>query len=105
MDITSDNNEHSYIMNTFYITMILHKLSEIKTWKIHNNKELIIILNGDFYPYPEKKNKKVKDVCIKYNYTKDSFQIITRLTSVEFKKDDQNTNDHYELLKSLLPRI
>lgn len=105
MDIIRDNNEHSYVMNTFYITMILHKLTEIKRWKIHNNKELIITLNGDFYPYPEKKNKKVKDVVIKYNYIKDSFQILTALTSVEFKKDDIYTKDHYELLKSLLPPI
>lgn len=105
MEVTSDNDEHSYIMNSFYITMVLHKLTDIKTWKIHNIKELIINLYGDFYPYPERKNKRVKDVCIKYNYTEDSFQIITRLTSVEFKKDDPYTKDHYELLKSLLPPI
>ena len=105
MEVITDNDEHSYIMNTFYITMVLHKLTEIKTWKIHNNKELIINLYGDFYPYPERKNKKVKDVVIKYNYSKDSFEILTKFTSVEFKKDDKKTKDHYELLKSLLPPI
>jgi hypothetical protein len=105
MEVITDNDEHSYIMNSFYITMVLHKLTDIKTWKIHNNKELIITLHGDFYPYPERKNKRVKDVCIKYNYSKDSFEILTRLTSVEFKKEDPKTIDHYELLKSLLPPI
>lgn len=103
MDI-SVNNEHSYVMNSFYITMILHKVHEIEKWQIHNRKELIITLNGDFYPYPERKNVKVKYVIIKYNYVNDSFQIITKLTTVEFRKDD-NTKDHYELLKSLLPPI
>ena len=105
MEVTSDNDEHSYIMNTFYITMVLHKLSEIKEWKIYNIKELIITLHGDFYPYPERKNKRVKDAVIKYNYSKDSFEILTKVSYVEFKKDDIKTNDHYELLKSLLPPI
>jgi len=105
MDIITDNNEYFYIMNSFYITMILHKLTEIKTWKIHNNKELIITLHGDFYPYPSRKNKRVNNAVIKYNYNKDSFEILTKVSSVEFKKDDLKTNDHYELLKSLLPPI
>ncbi len=105
MDIINDDNDHSYIMNSFYITMILHKLTEIKTWKIHNRKELIITLHGDFYPYPENKKKRVKDVVIKYNISKDYFEILTALTSVQFKKDDIYTKDHYDLLKSLLPPI
>jgi hypothetical protein len=71
MDVITDNDEYTYIINGFYIIMILRELTEIKTWKIYNNKELIINLYGDFYPYPERKNKRVKDVCIKYNYTKD----------------------------------
>ena len=90
MDVITDNDEYTYIINGFYIIMILHKLTEIQTWKIYNNKELIINLYGDFYPYPERKNKRVKDVCIKYNYTKDSFEILRKFTSVEFKKDDKN---------------
>jgi hypothetical protein len=105
MDVITDNDEYTYIINGFYIIMILRELTEIKTWKIYNNKELIINLYGDFYPYPERKNKKVKDVVIKYNYSKDSFEILTKFTSAEFKKDDKKTKDHYELLKSLLPPI
>lgn len=105
MEVITNNDEHSYIMNSFYITMILHKLTDIKTWKIHNNKELIITLYGDFYPFPSRKNKRVNDAVIKYNYSKDSFEILTKVSSVEFKKDDPKTNDHYELLKSLLPPI
>jgi len=105
MDVSSDNDEYSYIMNSFYITMILHKLNEIKRWKIYNNTELIINLHGDFYPYPSRKNKRVKDAVIKYNYNKDSFEILTKVSYVEFKKDDKKTKDHYELLKSLLPPI
>jgi hypothetical protein len=105
MDVITDNDEYTYIINGFYIIMILRELTEIKTWKIYNNKELIINLYGDFYPYPERKNKRVKDVCIKYNYIGDYFEILRKFTSVEFKKDDKKTKDHYELLKSLLPPI
>ena len=104
MILEKDNEVYDYLMNSFYITMILHELQNIKEWKIYNIKELIINLYGDFYPYPERKKKKVKDAIIKYNYSKDSFEIITKLSYVEFKKDD-NTKDHYELLKSLLPPI
>jgi hypothetical protein len=99
-----DEKMYNYVMNSFYITIILHELQNIKEWKIYNIKELIITLYRDFYPYPQRKNKKVKDVVIKYNYIKDSFEIITKVSYVEFKKDD-NTKDHYELLKSLLPPI
>ena len=104
MILEKDNENYDYLMNSFYITMILHELQNIKEWKIYNIKELIITLYGDFYPYPERKNKKVKDVVIKYNYIKDSFEIITKVSYVEFRKDN-NTKDHYELLKSLLPPI
>ena len=47
----------------------------------------------------------MKDVVIKYNISKDYFEILTALTSVQFKKDDIYTKDHYDLLKSLLPPI
>jgi hypothetical protein len=39
------------------------------------------------------------------SFSKDSFEILRKFTSVEFKKDDKKTKDHYELLKSLLPPI
>lgn len=60
MILEKDNEVYDYLMNSFYITMILHELQNIKEWKIHNIKELIINLYGDFYPYPERKQKKSK---------------------------------------------
>jgi hypothetical protein len=98
------DNKRSYVMNSFYITMILHELNQKTEWCFQNRNRLIINLYGEFHPIPDNQDIQVNYVAIIYDYTKDIFQIITSQITAEFSQDSFS-KDHYDLLKSILPKI
>lgn len=101
---TSLDHKRSYVMNSFYITMILHELNEKTEWSFQNRNRVIINLYGEFHPIPDNQDIQVNHVAIIYDYTKDIFQIITSPITAEFIQDSFS-KDHYDLLKSILPKI
>lgn len=101
---TSLDHKRSYIMNSFYITMILHELNEKTEWSFQNRNRVIINLYGEFHPIPDNQDIQVNHVAIIYDYAKDIFQIITSPITAEFIQDSFS-KDHYDLLKSILPKI
>jgi hypothetical protein len=101
---TSIDNQRSYVINSFYITMILHELNEKIEWCFQNRNRVIINLYGEFHPIPDNQDVEVNHVAIIYDYTKDIFQIITSPITAEFSQDSFS-KDHYDLLKSILPKV
>ena len=103
MNVSIDN-QCSYVMNSFYITMILHELNKSIEWRFQNRNKIIINLYGEFHPIPDNQDIQVNYVAIVYDYAKDIFQIITSQITAEFSQDSYS-KDHYDLLKSILPEV